>query len=86
MLHAKLVKAELNSVHDLNVADLVDRYHGVHDLSILAYVLSVGFELLYVVPFHHFNLLHPWNILLELVTLLVVHLLDAYIAVKLLEL
>ena len=61
------------------------KYHGVHVLSILAYVLSI-YEELYVVHFHHFILLHPLNILLELVTLLVLNLLDAYIVVKLLQL
>jgi hypothetical protein len=57
LLHAKLVNIALNSLHDLNVVGPVlnVKYHGVHGISILAYVLSL-YEPLYVVPFHHFNL------------------------------
>jgi hypothetical protein len=52
----------LNSCHGNNVAVAIDdphfcvKYHGSHILSTLAYVLSLGFDELYVVHLHHTRL------------------------------
>jgi hypothetical protein len=76
----------LNSCHGNNVATVHPhffvKYHGSHNLSTLAYVLSV-YDELYVVHLHPTKLVASVNIYEEFVTLFVLNLLHTYIVFNL---